>query len=53
MIAEAAASGVTGVKSYPKGVTTNSDSGIESYDVYYPVFKAMQENNMILHLHGM
>jgi len=27
-----------GVKSYPRGVTTNSDGGIESYEAYYPVF---------------
>ncbi|QRV73024.1 dihydroorotate dehydrogenase [Ceratobasidium sp. AG-Ba] len=34
------------------GVTTNSDSGIESYEVYYPVFEAMQEVDMVLNLHG-
>ncbi|KAJ3375902.1 hypothetical protein GGF31_003107 [Allomyces arbusculus] len=44
--------GITGIKSYPRGVTTNSDSGIESYDAYYPVFKAMEEEGMILNLHG-
>ena len=41
-----------GVKSYPKGVTTNSDGGIESYEVYYPVFEAMEEVDMVLNLHG-
>lgn len=41
-----------GVKSYPRGVTTNSESGIESYTVYYPVFKAMEERGMILNIHG-
>ena len=41
-----------GVKSYPRGVTTNSDSGIESYEAYYPIFEAMQEVNMVLNLHG-
>jgi dihydroorotase len=40
------------VKSYPKGVTTNSESGIESYRAYYPVFKAMEEENLVLNLHG-
>ncbi|CAJ0846704.1 21553_t:CDS:10, partial [Entrophospora sp. SA101] len=40
------------VKSYPRGVTTNSDSGIESYTNYYQVFKAMEEEGMILNLHG-
>lgn len=42
----------TGVKSYPRGVTTNSDGGIESYETYYPVFEAMQEVDMVLNLHG-
>ncbi|KAI9199238.1 uncharacterized protein BJ171DRAFT_462586 [Polychytrium aggregatum] len=51
-IHKAAKAGVAGVKSYPRGVTTNSDSGIESYTTYYPVFKAMEENNMVLNLHG-
>jgi dihydroorotase len=51
-IRKAAKSGIFGVKSYPRGVTTNSDSGIESYDVYYPVFKAMEEEGLVLHLHG-
>ncbi|WFC97680.1 dihydroorotase [Malassezia yamatoensis] len=51
-IQRAAAYGVRGVKSYPRGVTTNSDSGIEDYEMYYPVFEAMQKNNMVLNLHG-
>jgi dihydroorotase len=42
----------TGVKSYPRGVTTNSSSGIEDYSVYYPVFRAMEEEGMVLNLHG-
>lgn len=41
-----------GVKSYPRGVTTNSDGGIESYETYYPVFAAMEEVGMVLNLHG-
>jgi len=41
-----------GVKSYPRGVTTNSDGGIESYESYYPIFEAMQEVDMVLNLHG-
>jgi dihydroorotase len=40
------------VKSYPRGVTTNSESGIESYTTYYEVFKAMEEEGMVLNLHG-
>ena len=41
-----------GVKSYPRGVTTNSDGGIESYETYYPIFEVMQEVDMVLNLHG-
>lgn len=41
-----------GVKSYPRGVTTNSDGGIESYETYYPVFETMEEVGMVLNLHG-
>jgi dihydroorotase len=48
----AAAAGISGVKSYPRGVTTNSDGGIESYTIYYPVFKAMEECGLVLNLHG-
>jgi dihydroorotase len=44
--------GITGVKSYPRGVTTNSDGGIESYEVYYPVFEEMQKCDLVLNLHG-
>ncbi|KAG6880425.1 Dihydroorotase [Termitomyces sp. T32_za158] len=51
-IRKAKKAGVVGVKSYPRGVTTNSDGGIESYDTYYPIFEAMQEVDMVLNLHG-
>jgi dihydroorotase len=51
-IRKAAAAGIRGVKSYPRGVTTNSASGIEDYGVYYPVFRAMEEEGMVLNLHG-
>ncbi|TFK74430.1 Dihydroorotase [Pluteus cervinus] len=51
-IRKAKEAGIVGVKSYPRGVTTNSDSGIESYEAYYPVFEAMQEVDMVLNLHG-
>eukprot|EP00842_Homolaphlyctis_polyrhiza_P006772 jgi/Hompol1/7096/HPOL_000742-RA len=51
-IYKAAAAGIKGVKSYPRGVTTNSDSGIESYTVYYEVFRAMEKAGMVLNLHG-
>lgn len=48
----AAAAGVVAVKSYPKGVTTNSDSGIESYTPHYPLFAAMESAGLVLSLHG-
>lgn len=51
-VRKAKEAGITGVKSYPRGVTTNSDGGIESYEVYYPVFEVMQEVGMVLNLHG-
>lgn len=46
--------GIVGVKSYPRGVTTNSNDGVqvESYDVYYPVFEEMEKCGMVLNLHG-
>lgn len=40
------------MKSYPRGVTTNSDGGIESYDTYYPAFEAMEQEGLVLNLHG-
>ena len=32
-IYKASSAGIRGVKSYPRGVTTNSESGIESYEI--------------------
>lgn len=51
-IKRAHAAGIRGVKSYPRGVTTNSEGGIEDYEVYYPVFKEMENCGMVLNLHG-
>lgn len=51
-IAEAAAAGITNVKSYPAGVTTNSSAGVVDYAAFYPVFSAMESHNLILNLHG-
>ncbi|EJU06537.1 dihydroorotase [Dacryopinax primogenitus] len=51
-VKKAKAAGVVGVKSYPRGVTTGSEGGIESYEVYYPVFQAMEEAGLVLNLHG-
>jgi len=43
---------VVGVKSYPRGVTTHSDAGVESYEPYDPVFEAMQDAGLVLEIHG-
>ncbi|CCK69083.1 dihydroorotase KNAG_0B06560 [Huiozyma naganishii CBS 8797] len=45
---------VHGVKCYPAGVTTNSDQGVDPNDFsqFYPVFEAMQEEGLVLNLHG-
>ncbi|KAI8638795.1 dihydroorotase, homodimeric type [Parasitella parasitica] len=51
-VRKAAKAGIAGVKSYPRGVTTNSENGIENYQVYYPVFKAMEDEGLVLNLHG-
>lgn len=51
-IIEAKKRGITGVKSYPAGVTTNSTSGVVDYSLFYPVFAEMEHQNMVLNLHG-
>ncbi|CAO1620553.1 unnamed protein product [Parajaminaea phylloscopi] len=52
-IGKAAEGGIVkGVKSYPRGVTTNSEGGIENYETYYPVFEAMEKHGLVLNLHG-
>jgi len=52
VIRGAKAAGIRGVKSYPAGVTTNSASGVVDYAQFYPVFRAMEEEDLILNLHG-
>lgn len=51
-IVAAAAQGVFGVKCYPKGVTTNSESGTEDFGAYDAVFSAMESEGMALLIHG-
>lgn len=51
-IRKAKEAGVYGVKSYPAGVTTNSASGVVDYEQFYPVFEAMEEEDVVLNLHG-
>ncbi|KAL0942484.1 dihydroorotase [Colletotrichum truncatum] len=52
VIREAKKAGVAAVKSYPAGVTTNSSAGVVDYDAFHEVFKAMEEVDLILCLHG-
>ncbi|BGO94650.1 dihydroorotase [Rhodotorula toruloides] len=53
-IRQAKAGGIVGVKSYPRGVTTNSEGGVgmEGYAVYDEVFAEMEKQDMVLNLHG-
>ncbi|KAF5721495.1 dihydroorotase homodimeric type [Fusarium mundagurra] len=43
VIAKAAEAGVTGVKLYPQGVTTNSESGVSDITAFYDTFAAMEK----------
>ncbi|KAL8450755.1 hypothetical protein Emed_002393 [Eimeria media] len=43
---------VYGVKLYPRGVTTNSDEGVEDLTAFYKVFETMQSCGLTLHIHG-
>jgi dihydroorotase len=51
-IIEAKKSGITGVKSYPAGVTNSSSLGVVDYTLFYPVFEEMQRQDLILNIHG-
>lgn len=52
VVTGAKAQGIVGIKSYPAGVTTNSASGVLSYEPFYPVFEAMEKCGLVLNLHG-
>lgn len=52
VIVEASEAGIAGVKLYPAGVTTGSETGVSSLEQYWPVFQTMQEVDMVLNLHG-
>lgn len=51
-IIEAKKAGISGVKSYPAGVTTNSAAGVVDYSTFYPVFAEMERQDLVLNLHG-
>jgi dihydroorotase len=44
--------GVICGKYYPAGATTNSEDGASSFKSLYPVFEVMQEEGMLLLMHG-
>ena len=52
MIEEAAVRGVTAVKQYPLGVTTNAEDGVTDVRALYPVYEAIQDCDLVLSLHG-
>lgn len=39
-------------KVYPKGLTTNAHDGVEDFHALHWVFKAMEERNLVLCMHG-
>ncbi|CEJ90137.1 Putative Dihydroorotase, homodimeric type [[Torrubiella] hemipterigena] len=52
VIDQAAAAGITGVKLYPQGVTTNSENGVADITAFYPTFAAMEKHDIVLNIHG-
>jgi len=51
-IQEAKIQGTTAAKLYPAGATTNSDAAVTALEQLYPIFQAMQEQDMVLCIHG-
>lgn len=43
---------ILGAKLYPAGATTNSEAGAKSCSALYPLFEVLQDNNMVLQVHG-
>lgn len=52
IIGNAKKSGVLAGKIYPRGLTTNSENGVIDYRALARVFKRMEEEDMVLCLHG-
>ncbi|MBX9947833.1 MAG: dihydroorotase [Candidatus Obscuribacterales bacterium] len=44
--------GVLAGKLYPDGVTTNSEGGVTDFQSLYPLYEAMQNEGLVLCLHG-
>ena len=47
-----ASSKIIGIKLYPKGATTNSNKGINSFESGYKIFEMMEELDIPLLIHG-
>jgi dihydroorotase len=47
-----ASSKIIGIKLYPKGATTNSNDGIDSFESGYKIFEMMEELGIPLLIHG-
>lgn len=43
---------VLGAKLYPKGATTHSDAGAQSIRALYPLLEVMQDEDLVLQIHG-
>lgn len=43
---------ILGAKLYPAGATTNSEEGARSLVALYPLLEIMQEQNLVLQIHG-
>nr|WP_086940396.1 dihydroorotase [Thaumasiovibrio occultus] len=43
---------IVAAKLYPAGATTNSDSGVTNVENIYPILEVMQQENMLLLIHG-
>jgi dihydroorotase len=43
---------ILGAKLYPQGATTNSEQGVSSLETLYQHFDVMQENELVLQIHG-
>lgn len=51
-IASLKQAGAVAGKYYPQGVTTNSSDGVQDVRKLYPVFACMQEQDLVLSIHG-
>ncbi len=51
-VREAVEAGITAIKYYPAGATTNSDSAVTGLTALYPVLEVMAEMGMPLLVHG-